>query len=506
MKDTIKPVLNPYVVLTLFFLGTLGMHARNGTASQKSVSKQSKLNIILINVDDLGWVDLSCMGSRFYETPNIDLLAKQGQRFTNAYAACAVCSPTRAAIMTGRYPARLGLTDWIHHLDREAHTAIGTRTNPVAYVENEKRKLLCPSNPYWMDLEEITIAEVLKSSGYVTCHIGKWHLGPFDWYPDKQGFDLNIGGCEIGQPPTYFDPYYQNSRRSSIPTLAPRKQGEYLTDREGEEAVRFIQANKARPFFLHLCPYAVHTPLEAKKALIAKYEAKEKTQQKNAIYAAMIDSVDQMIGRILKTLERLDLTEQTVVLFTSDNGGLLGHSTDNTPLRSGKGYPYEGGIRVPLIIRWPGAVVPGTTCNTPVSSIDFFPTICEAVGADLPEDRILDGVSLLPLLKQDKLVEREGKLEREALFWHFPHYRGSDVVPYSIIRKGDWKLIKRYEGKTFELFNLKDDLGEHNDLSIQLPEKVRELNFMLSEWLMDIGAKLPRTNPNWGRATLKDSY
>jgi arylsulfatase A len=497
MKKFIPFIFLPFLVLSASMLEPFLAAAQESKTKPEEMSHQTKLNVILINVDDLGWVDLSCYGSRFYETPNIDRLARQGVKCTNAYAACAVCSPTRAAVMTGRYPARLGLTDWIHHLDREAHTAIGTGKNPTQYVGTETQKLLCPPNPYWMDLKEVTIAEVLQSSGYVTGHIGKWHLGHPDWYPDKQGFDLNIGGCEIGQPPTYFDPYYQNPQRSSIPTLAPRRQGEYLTDREGDEAVRFIEANKDRPFFLHLCPYAVHTPLEAKRELVTKYEAKEKTQQKNAIYAAMIESVDQMIGQILKRLQNLNLTERTVVIFTSDNGGLLASSTDNSPLRSGKGYPYEGGIRVPLIIRWPGIVAAGTVCHSPVSSIDLLPTICEIVGADLPSDRVIDGVSLAPLLKQNKSVEEGGKLGREALYWHFPHYRGSDVVPYSIVRKEDWKLIRRYEGKTFELFNLKDDLEERHDLASQMPDKVRELNFILSDWLIKTGAKLPRTNPDF---------
>ncbi len=504
MSGRIPFVLYPSrLILSLFIILTLTLpllcepvpvEVDREIDSQEVVPSPRKPNIILIIVDDLGWMDLACYGSGFYETPHIDRLALKGMRFTNAYAAASVCSPTRAAILTGRYPARLGITDWIHHLDREAHTAIGTGKNPEKYVGDEKKKLLCPPNPYWMDLEEITIAEILKSASYVTCHVGKWHLGHHDWYPDKQGFDINIGGCEIGQPPTYFDPYYQNPRRSSIPTLAPRKQGEYLTDREGDEAVQFIRENRNQPFFLHLCHYAVHTPLEAKRELVNKYKAKEKTLQNNPIYAAMIESVDWVLGRIMDTLEELNLNDRTLVIFTSDNGGLLGHSTDNTPLRSGKGYPYEGGIRVPLIIRWPGVVEAGTTCQTPVSSIDFFPTICEAVDVKLPKERVIDGVSLVPLLKQYGLLKQSEKIEREALYWHFPHYRGSDIVPYSIVRRGDWKLIKRYEGKTFELFNLKDDLEECHDLSTQMPEKVRELNFVLSDWLMNTGAELPRTN------------
>lgn len=443
-----------------------------------------KSNFILINVDDLGWADLSCYGSGYYETPHIDRLAAQGMRFTDGYASCAVCSPTRASIMTGRYPARIGITDWIHHLDRKAHTAVGTGKNPVEYVATEDRPLLCPPNPYWMELDEVTIAEMLKPGDYTACHIGKWHLGHRWWYPDRQGFDINLGGCEIGQPPTYFDPYYQHERRSSIPTLPPRKQGEYLSDREADEAVRFIEENKGRPFFLHMCPYAVHTPLEGKKELVAKYEKKKPTNQSNAVYAAMIESVDQTVGKMMKALDEAGLSEKTFVIFTSDNGGLKGHSTDNSPLRSGKGYPYEGGIRVPLIVRWPRKIEAGSVCDVPVTSVDFFPTIARAAGANLPGNREIDGESLLPLVTQN------GSLERDAIFWHFPHYRG-EVVPYSIIRKGDWKLIKRYEGKTYELFNLKEDIGEQNDLAGKFPAKVKELDARLDAWLKHTGAKLP---------------
>ena len=445
---------------------------------------RARTNIILINVDDLGWTDLSCYGSGFYETPNIDRLAAQGMKFTNGYASCAVCSPTRASIMTGRYPARIGITDWIHHLDRQAHTAVGTGKNPVDYVETRDRPLLCPPNPYFMELDEITIAEILKPAEYSTCHIGKWHLGHRWWYPDKQGFDKNIGGCEIGQPPTYFDPYYQNERRSSIPTLPPRRQGEYLSDREADEAVQFIKENKDRPFFLHMCPYAVHTPLQAKKEVIAKYEKKKPTNQNNAVYAAMVESVDQTVGKIMHALDESGLTDRMLVIFTSDNGGLKDYATDNSPLRSGKGYPYEGGIRVPLIIRWPGKIQPGSVCDVPATSVDFLPTVCDAANLRLPEDREIDGESLMPLLT------RKGPLGRDAIYWHFPHYRG-EVVPYSIIRKGDWKLIKRYEGKTYELFNLREDIGEKNELSDKMPGKVKELDEQLKAWLKHANAKLP---------------
>ena len=392
--------------------------------------------------------------------------------------------------MTGRYPARIGVTDWIHHLDKQGEEAYKEGKNPTAYIGGKRRRLLCPPNPYWMELDEVTIAEVLRTAGYATCHIGKWHLGYEPWFPDKQGFDINIGGGEIGQPPTYFDPYYLNEQRPGIPALLPRRQGEYLTDRESDETIRFLKEHRDRPFFLHMCHYAVHTPLQAREEFVAKYENKDKTNQTNAVYAAMIESVDRAVGRMLSTLDELGLTERTLVIFTSDNGGLQDYSTDNAPLRAGKGYPYEGGIRVPLIVRWPGVVENGRVCEVPVTSVDHFPTLAELAGARIPSDRVIDGESLLPVLKET------GSLRREAVFWHFPHYRG-EVVPYSIIRKGDWKLIKRYEGQTFELYNLKEDLSEKSDLSEERPEKVKELEVELNAWLKDTQAKLPRENPDY---------
>jgi len=456
-----------------------GLFAQEGTGS--------KPNFILIHIDDLGWTDLACFGSRYYETPNIDRLTSQGMRFTDAYAACAVCSPTRAAVMTGRYPARVGVTDWIRARFQGGKIPQSEQKLPE-YVGSAKSKLLCPRNPLWMELDEVTIAEALKPAGYVSCHIGKWHLGAEQWYPDKQGFDFNIGGCDFGQPPSYFDPY-QRKGQGGIPTLKPRRRGEYLTDREGDEAVRFIRNHSDRPFFLYMAHYAVHTPIQAKKNLIAKYKAKKPTNQKNPTYAAMVESVDQAVGKIISALDELKLTDRTMVIFTSDNGGLLG-PTHNAPLRAGKGYPYEGGIRVPLIVRWPRVVNAGSVCDVPVISVDYFPTICQAAGVKLPAGRAIDGESLMPLLNHT------GSLERGEIFWHFPHYRGK-IVPYSIVRASDWKLIKRYEGETFELFNVNNDIGEKTDLAKQMPQKVKELDTKLSTWLAVTGAKLPKKNPNY---------
>jgi len=487
------------------FLKTIGLGVaafviREGRDTAKLFANETtdkKPNFVFILADDLGWIDTGCYGSKFYETPNIDRLAAEGMRFTDAYAACAVCSPTRAAVMTGRYPARLGVTDWIRARFQGGKIP-ENKKNPTEYVGGKNNKLLCPPNALWMELEEITIAEALKSAGYTSCHIGKWHLGADDWYPEKQGFDFNIGGCDFGQPPSYLDPYSREGQ-GPIPTLNSRQEGEYLTDREADEAVKFIRRYKDKPFFLYIAHYAVHTPIQGKADLVSKYKAKKPTNQKNPTYAAMVESVDDAVGKICSVLDELKLAERTIIFFTSDNGGLMG-ITSNAPLRAGKGYPYEGGIREPLIVRWPKVIKPGTVSNEPVISVDYFPTICQAAGVLLPRDRDIDGVSLLGHLKSCGIQ----KLNRDAIFWHFPHYRGN-IVPYSIIREGDWKLIKRYEtsansveqGKTFELYNLKGDLSESNDLAEVLPEKVRRLDAKLTRWLKLSGAKLPKPNPDY---------
>ena len=447
-------------------------------------------NLILINVDDLGWKDLGCYGSDVYETPNIDKLAINGLKFTNAYSACAVCSPTRAAIMTGRYPARLGVTDWIRARFQGGKIP-KDKKNPSGWVGSKNKKVLCPQNALWMELEEVTIAEKLKEDGYATCHIGKWHLGADDWYPEKQGFDENYGGCDYGQPPSYFDPF-KNKRLDGIYGLPGKKQGQYLTDRECDEAVMFIKKNRQKKFFLNFANYAVHTPIQAKPSLLDKYKTKIQsldTKQKNAAYATMVESVDQAVGRIITILKEEGIFDRTLIIFTSDNGGLSG-VTNNAPLRSGKGFPYEGGIRVPLIIFWPDFINGGKVIETPVSSIDFFPTLCSAAGIKNATDKVVDGLNLLPLIKG------ENNIKRQSLFWHFPHYRGK-INPYSIIRNGDWKLIKRYDGKPFELFNLKNDLSEKNDLSQDMPEKVKELNEEIMIWLLKTNAKVPRANPDY---------
>ena len=462
-----------------------------------SAQGEAKPNIILVLVDDMGWMDLSCQGSDFYRTPHVDRLAREGILFTNGYAACAVCSPTRAAVQTGRYPHRLGVTDWIRSLFQRG--GIGTpEKNPTEYVGAKNRKLLCPPNPYWMESSEITLAEALGGNGYKTAYIGKWHLGDEAWYPENQGYHENFGGCDYGQPPSYFDPFNKPSHqhptiRAGIHKLPGRKKGEYLTHREADEAVGLIRKWKDQPFFIQLGHYAVHTPIQAIPEVAEKYKGKEGKNQKNKNYAAMVESVDDCMRDLLAELKKQKIDRNTLIIFTSDNGGLDNNNnpTNNAPLRSGKGYCYEGGIRVPFLVRWPAAIPPGVVSDAPVSSIDLFPSILEATGTQLPRDRPIDGLSLIQHLRS----EATKSLGRESLFWHFPHYRHAPG-PYSIIRKRNWKLIKFWEG-IYELYDLDKDLGETKNLADLMPEVVRELEQELIARLRKDEAKLPRPNPEF---------
>lgn len=465
-------------------------------ACSAAASETDRLNFVVVLVDDLGWMDVSCQGSDYYKTPNVDRLASEGIRFTNAYAACAVCSPTRAAVQTGRYPGRVGVTDWIRAVFQRGNVGTPDR-NPTKYVGNSNRKLLCPPNPYWMEHSELTIPELLGRAGYKSAYIGKWHLGDEAWYPPGQGYTVNKGGCDYGQPPSYFDPFSKPDHkhpmvRAGIPGLPGRKEGQYLTHREAEEAVALIDAWKDEPFFLQIGHYAVHTPIQAIPEVAAKYAQEGKTQI-NAKYAAMVESFDDSTRDVLAALERNGIADRTVVIFTSDNGGLdnKGNPTDNAPLRSGKGYPYEGGIRVPFLVRWPGQIPAGTVSDAPVCSVDILPTVMEAAGLALPDDREIDGISLVSHMKSGA----KQKLDRDELIWHFPHYR-HEPGPYSIIRKGDWKLIHFYEGIQ-ELYNLKDDLGEERNLVAEKPELVQQLKQRLMERLQDMSARLPEPNPDF---------
>lgn len=433
-------------------------------------------NIIFILVDDMGWTDLGCFGSELYETPNIDRLASEGMRFTCAYSACTVCSPSRAAVMTGRYPARLHLTDWIH----------GSR-RPHA-------KLRIPDWTEYLPADEVTLAAALKKAGYVSASIGKWHLGDGpEHYPTKFGFDLNVAGYGAGSPPSYFSPY-------KIPTLTDGPEGEYLTDRETDEACRFIEEQKDKPFFLYMPRYSVHTPLQAKQPLIEHYRRKVKPgmRQTNATYAAMIHSLDESVGRLMAKLDELGLADRTLVCFTSDNGGLIGggqqHVTSNVSLRAGKGSVYEGGVRVPLIVRWPGITTPGSTSSEAVIGVDYFPTLLEIAGVPTAADDIHapDGVSLVPLLKNARAV-----LGREAIFWHYPHYHPGGATPYSAIRSGDYRLVEFYEDDHIELYNLRTDVGETHDLATTEPERAADLRRRLVEWRAEVGAQAPTPNPDY---------
>ena len=459
------------------FLSTSALSASAAAFGARLLAAQSPsarpLNFLFILADDLGWTDLSCYGSKYYQTPNIDRLASQGMRFTDAYAACPVCSPTRASILTGKYPARLNLTDFIP----------GRPQWPTA-------KLLSAPFRHELPLEEVTIAELLKPSGYRSASIGKWHLGNPPFTPENQGFDLNIAGTYRGAPTSYFGPF-------DLPGLKDSRPGEYLTDRLTDEALRFIGTNRANPFFLYLPHFTVHIPLQAKPEIEAKYRAiaHPDQPQHNPVYAAMIESLDQSVGRVMQKLDDLNLTQNTVVFFNSDNGGLLYESasrdnvTSNRPLRAGKGHLYEGGIREPLIVRWPGVIKPGSTCKTPVSSIDYFPTIGEMANISHPAQ--LDGTSLIPLLRGGSV------LDRDALFWHYPHYSNQGGPPSGAVRAGFYKLIEFYEDGRLELYNLHDDPGERRNLASTEPRKTAELSEKLKSWRASVGAVMPKPNPNY---------
>lgn len=434
-------------------------------------------NIVFILIDDMGWADGGCFGSKFYLTPQIDSLAKSGVRFTSAYAACAVCSPSRAALMTGKYPARLHITDWI--------PGEGAPKNALFKV------------PDWQEhlpLEETTLATALKKLGYTTGHIGKWHLGGGKFLPQYQGFDTNIAGGETGHPASYFWPYGATNNVHRVPGLAARggQKGEYLTDQLTDEALNFIEENKDHPFYLNFCHYAVHAPLMGKQELIDEAADRPGADgQSNKVYYAMLKSVDESVGSIVKKLAELHLADHTIIVFTSDNGGAVHFgkppATANTPLRNGKGSAYEGGLRVPLIVKVPGVTQAGMACDTPVITMDFFPTLLELAGADKSASRTaVDGVSIVPLLRGEK------ETPHAELFWHYPHYwNGGKISPYSVAHIGDWKLIRFYETGREELYNLKSDLSETNDLAEANTGKRKELSARLDAWLKEVGAQMP---------------
>ncbi|AWW32727.1 hypothetical protein DN752_22710 [Echinicola strongylocentroti] len=451
----------------------IALSACNGSSqTNDDHTATEKTNIVLIMVDDLGYSDVGYMNHKpGINTPNIDQLAASGMVFTDAYAAAPVCSPTRASLMTGKYPATVKLTCHIPGMGMEK------------YMDklSEGQKL---REGYFLDhlpLTETTVAEALKEQGYTTGYIGKWHLGGegsiytkdgivnANYHPEKQGFDVNIGGCAYGQPKSYFDPY-------SNGTIEDRKEGEYLTDRLGDEAVRFIEENKEGPFFLNLATYTVHTPLSAPEATVEKYEGNK--------YFAMIEKLDQNVGKVMDKLNELELLENTMVVFYSDNGGLWG----NKPLKGKKGTLYEGGIRVPMIVSQPGKIKAGSQSAEPVTTVDFFPTFLEIAGGAAANYPGLEGKHLQPL------IYGKGGFEERAIYWHFPHHRKEGLSMGAAIRQGDWKLIKEFESEQVYLFNLRDDLGEENNLSAANPEKRDELLAKLEGWQKEVDAEMPAKN------------
>lgn len=456
-----------------------------------------KPNILFILIDDLGWRDLTCYGSSFYETPNLDRLAAGGMRFTDAYASCPVCSPTRASLMTGKYPARVGVTNFI------GGHSIGKLLD-VPYMNH-------------LPMNERSIATALRDGGYQTWHIGKWHLGNGLTYPERHGFDVNVGGCGWGMPNKgYFSPW-------GIETLPDGPEGQYLTDALTDAAVKQIrERDRSRPFFLNLWHYAVHTPIQAPEALVEKYRQKaarlglkdedaieegeflpaqhirhlrvqRRRFQSHATYAAMIESLDTSIGRVLDTLEAEGLADDTLVVFKSDNGGLSTAEcspTCNAPLNEGKGWMYEGGNRVCQIARWPRRIEAGIECSVPTTSPDWYPTLLEAAELPLDPAQHVDGRSLLPVLEG-------GKLERRPIFWHYPHYSNQGGAPAASVRDGDWKLIEFFEDGHYELYNLREDIGETVDRAAKEPARLEAMTAQLHEWQREIEALIPRVNPDY---------
>ena len=498
----IKHTLTPFIT-GLLLAPLAALHAAD--------APKSGPNVIVILADDLGWADLGCYGSTFHESPNLDKLAAQGMRFTQAYSSSPYCSPSRAAIMTGRYPARLKITDYIPS-------------------NGKSGKMLPALMKMELPLDEVTIAEVLRDAGYATWHVGKWHLGDLGYYPEDQGFQVNIAGNHSGAPPSFFWPYGDDEgvtvarpaardqmKGYHVPGLRTGgKEGEHLCDRLTSEAMKLIgQRGQAQPFFLYLSFYDVHTPIMAKPELIEKYKAKaaklglpavEQTptytednqthggrtpklpeQQVNPIYTAMIETMDTNVGRLMAKLAELGIADNTLIIFTSDNGG---HTvTSNRPLRGGKGWLYEGGVREPWIVKWPGVTKPGSTCDVPIINTDILPTVLDVVGQPQRPELHKDGVSFASLLKG------ETKPVHDALFWHFPHYGNHGSGPCSSVRVGDWKLIEWLEDDSVEMFNVTTDLSEKTNVAAQYPDRVKELRERLHAWCNETGANMPRPKP-----------
>ncbi|WP_299230659.1 sulfatase [uncultured Bacteroides sp.] len=472
-------------LLSLVASGVTSLYAGN--------NKMNKPNVLFILVDDMGYTDLSCTGSTFYETPNIDRLASESVAFNYAYAACPVSSPSRAAIMTGKYPARINLTDYI--------------PGNQAYGPHKDQMLSSlPFNQH-LDIDEIGLAEAFRRNGYCTFFTGKWHLSESEkYYPTSFGFDVNLGGNNTGHPAGgYFSPYKN-------PQLPDGPKGEYLTDRLTDEMIKFIRTEKDKPFFAFLSYYTVHLPMQAKVDKIDKYIEKLKSitfsgnefikkentfykmYQNMPVYAAMVEHLDDNIGRLMECLLEEGLDENTIVVFTSDNGGMATSNTtgniptSNYPLRAGKGYLYEGGIKVPLFVRWSGKIKPSVVDKTPVVGTDFYPTLLDLCGLNLLPNQHIDGFSIKTLLEGKKFA-------REPIFWHYPHYSGGlGGRPSAAVRYGNYKLIEFFEDNHVELYNVVDDVSEKNDLSSIKPELTEKLKNMLNQWYLEVDAKMPVKN------------
>lgn len=454
----------------------------------RGAESSRKPNIVFILADDLGWADLGCYGADLHETPNLDRLARDGVRFTDAYA-MSVCSPTRSTLMTGKHAARLGITIWSE----------GSLEGP------KNRKLLQGQSRHDLPHTETTLAKHLQAAGYLTALVGKWHLGDAKHYPETHGFDVNIGGTLWGAPHSFFWPYRGSGRFGSeiryVPHLEFGRPGEYLTDRLTDESLRVIDRAGDQPFFLYLPHHAPHTPIEAKEADVKHFQNKRQSgmNHQHAPYAAMIKNLDENVGRVLDHLKQRGLDQNTIVIFASDNGGYVGVDkasgqnepvTNNAPLRSGKGSLYEGGIRVPLLVRWPNVTPSGAVCSEPVILTDLFHTCMKAAGLS-PTPEASDGMDLAPLLKDSR-----AKLDRDALFFHYPHYYHT-TTPAGAIRSRDWKLVEYFEDHRVELYNLGTDVSEKQDRASQMPEKANELRQRLHAWRQDVSAAMPTPNPDF---------
>ena len=504
-------------------------------SAMQCTTEKKPPNVVLFLVDDLGWRDVGCYGSSLYETPNIDSLASLGVRFTNAYAACHVCSPTRASILTGKYPARLNLTDWLP----------GRKDFTFQKLKNVEINQHLP-------FEETTLAEALKANGYHTAIFGKWHLGEDPSGPRQHGFDVHVPeGWNKGWPLSYYAPFRLNGYDGA--------EGEYLTDRLTDDALKYMEENREKPFFLYFPHYAVHDPIEGRLDLVEKYDnklkgsaaanevayilegdpdsedalsieersalleeeeyegysglprgtVKIKQRQDNSHFAAMVESMDKSLGRVVSKLRELDLEDNTIIIFYSDNGGMAAanfgnpnrkvdpakldraFSTSNLPLRGAKGWLYEGGIRVPMIVKWADVKAPGSVCEVPVTSTDLFPTILEMLNLPLKPEQHADGKSMVSLLKGEDASDR-------PIYWHFPHYSNHGMQsPGGAIRYKEFKLIEYFENNTVQLFNVEKDLQEEHDLSREEPEKVDELREMLHAWQEEVAARMMPPNPDY---------